>query len=90
MSSTLVPWPGSSGSSVVKPAAAKASASGRIDCGEPVKPCRTRAPFGPPAAENGSAPGRTSVIAPACRKIPYAERPSPARRRPAGGCLAVP
>src|SRR4051794_11595705 len=58
MSSMAVPWPGSSGSSTAKPARANASASPRIDWGLPVKPCSTRAPCGPPGAENGSAPGR--------------------------------
>src|SRR5438094_7844004 len=62
MSSTDVPWPGSSGSSVANPAAANACASPRIDCGQPVKPCSTRAPWGPPGAEKGSAPGRISGI----------------------------
>src|SRR2546425_13071625 len=62
MSSTDVPWPGRSGSSVAKPAAANACASPRIDCGQPVKPCTTNAPCGPPGAENGSAPDSTSVI----------------------------
>ena len=38
MSSTAVPWPGSSGSSTVNPAAASASASGRMDWGFPVNP----------------------------------------------------
>src|SRR6266480_4748898 len=60
MSSTDVPWPGSSGSSVANPAAANACASPRIDCGQPVKPCTTSAPCGPPEAENGSAPGSTA------------------------------
>src|SRR5436305_8971169 len=60
MSSSEVPWPGRRGSSTVKPAPANASARPRIDCGHPVKPCNTRAPCGPPAAEKGSAPGRTS------------------------------
>src|SRR5437899_9535477 len=60
MSSTDVPWPGSSGSSAANPAAANACASPRIDCGHPVKPCTTSAPCGPPAAENGSAPGSTT------------------------------
>src|SRR6266705_2315909 len=60
MSSTDVPWPGSSGSSVANPAAANACASPRIDCGQPVKPCTTNAPCGPPGAENGSAPGSTT------------------------------
>src|SRR5437868_6691096 len=62
MSSIVVPCPGSLGSSTAKPAAAKAFARPRIDWGEPVNPCRTRAPFGPPAAEKGSAPGRISGI----------------------------
>src|SRR5581483_5092548 len=59
MSSMCVPWPGSRGSSTANPAAAKASARPRIDWGHPVKPCTTRAPLGPPGAENGSAPDRT-------------------------------
>src|SRR4051812_21034014 len=57
MSAMTVPWPGSSGISTVKPASANASARGRIDCGFPVNPCRTRAPLGPPCHEPGSAPG---------------------------------
>ena len=39
MSSTTVPWPGSSGISTWKPASASASATPRIDPGLPVKPC---------------------------------------------------
>src|SRR5437899_2117730 len=64
MSSIDVPWPGSSGSSTAKPAAANAWARPRIECGQPVKPCSTRAPCGPPEAVKGSAPGNTgdSVI----------------------------
>src|SRR3954447_11542125 len=61
MSSTDVPWPGNNGSSTVKPASANAWAKPRIDCGEPVNPCSTSAPSGPPAAENGSAPGSTGA-----------------------------
>src|SRR5438132_13868497 len=82
MSSTDVPWPGSSGSSVANPAAANACASPRIDCGQPVKPCTTSAPCGPPGAENGSAPGSTSVI-----RVLRAERvlpPVPGRGLPVG------
>src|SRR5438552_11673036 len=82
MSSADVPCPGSSGSSVANPAAANACASPRIDCGHPVKPCTTRAPCGPPAAENGSAPGSTSVI-----RVLRAERVLPpvvGRRVPVG------
>src|SRR3954452_23956679 len=63
MSSTVVPWPGRSGNSTVKPAAAKASASGRIDWQLPVKPCTTSTPSGPPAAEKGSAPGMMEGLA---------------------------
>src|SRR5437764_6369186 len=59
MSSIDVPWPGSLGSSTANPADAKASARPRIDWGQPVNPCRTRAPSGPPGEEKGSAPGRT-------------------------------
>jgi hypothetical protein len=61
MSSSVVPWPGSRGSSTVNPAAASASARPRIDWGLPVKPCSTSAPIDPPAAEKGSAPAMTSV-----------------------------
>src|SRR5207253_8730840 len=61
-SSTDVPWPGRSGSSTAKPAATSASATPRIDDGSPVKPWSTRAPCGPPGAENGSAEGRSSGI----------------------------
>src|SRR5829696_7963810 len=60
MSSTAVPWPGSRGASTVRPAAARASASGRMLPGLPVKPCSTRTPTSSPAAENGSAPGITA------------------------------
>src|SRR5947209_5023773 len=59
MSSMAVPWPGSRGSSIAKPAPAKAWARPRIDCGQPVKPWSTRAPCGPPGAEKGSASGST-------------------------------
>ena len=57
MSSMAVPWPGRSGNSTVNPASASASASPRIDCGLPVKPCNTSAPRVSPLAEYGSAPG---------------------------------
>src|SRR3954469_3872592 len=60
MSSMAVPWPGSRGSSTANPAPANAAARPRIDCGQPVKPWSTRAPWGPPGAENGSASGRTA------------------------------
>src|SRR5688500_9412045 len=59
MSSSDVPWPGSRGISVANPAAANASASGRIDCGHPVNPCSTSAPCGPPSYDAGSAPSIT-------------------------------
>src|SRR5438445_4952970 len=61
MSSTDVPWPGRRGSSTAKPAVAKASASPRIDCGLPVKPCSTSTPWGPPGADQGSAQGMTGA-----------------------------
>ncbi len=51
MSSTAVPWPGSNGSSTVKPASARATARPRMDCGLPVKPCNTSAPRLSPDAE---------------------------------------
>ena len=60
-SSIDVPWPGRRGNSTVKPASAKACARPRIDCGQPVKPWSTNAPFGPPAADHGSAPGITAM-----------------------------
>src|SRR5581483_2598884 len=60
MSSMAVPCPGRRGSSTAKPAAANASARPRIDCGLPVNPWTTRAPWGPPGAEKGSAPASTA------------------------------
>src|ERR1700728_4804309 len=62
MSTTSVPCPGNSGSSTLRPASARARASPRIDCGLPVNPCRTSAPRTSPAAEYGSAPGRTGAL----------------------------
>ncbi len=58
----LVPCPGRRGSSTLKPASAKASASGRIELGLPVKPWSRRTPCGPFQAEKGSASGRTSAV----------------------------
>src|SRR3546814_7076702 len=63
MSATVVPCPGSRGSSTEWPSATMASAMGRIDDGLPVKPWITRQPTGPPATESGSASGRTSGMA---------------------------
>ena len=54
--------PGNSGSSTVRPASARASASPRMDWGLPVNPCRTSAPRASPAAEYGSAPGRMGAV----------------------------
>ncbi len=51
MSTMSVPWPGSNGISTVNPASASAKARPRIDCGLPVKPCRTNAPRPSPTAE---------------------------------------
>ena len=62
MSATEVPWPGSRGASTVRPAAATADSDARIENGLPVKPCKTRAPWSPPEAENGSAPGMTGAL----------------------------
>src|SRR3546814_4928653 len=63
MSATVVPCPGSRGSSTEWPSATMASAMGRIDDGLPVKPWITRQPTGPPATESGSASGATSGMA---------------------------
>src|SRR5262249_15062362 len=62
MSSTVVPWPGSRGSSTAKPAAANAFATRRIDVGLPVKPWMQSAPAGPPSLDHRSAPGIRSVM----------------------------
>src|SRR5256885_13981692 len=79
MSSTDVPCPGRSGSSTAKPAAASASATPRIDDGLPVKPCSTRAPWGPPPAEKGPAEKGSSIgVLRAARPRP----PGVGRRRP--------
>src|SRR3954468_18612803 len=80
MSSTLVPCPGRSGSDTVWPAAANASASGRIDCGLPVKPWTTSTPtsaFSPlPSACQGSAPARSPdpELSSVTRCSPFAAR----------------
>src|SRR3546814_14274298 len=63
MSATVVPCPGSRGSSTEWPSATMASAMGRIDDGLPVKPWITRQPTGPPATESGSASGAPSGMA---------------------------
>src|ERR1035437_2837186 len=62
MSSTAVPCPGSSGRSTVNPAFPNATASGRIDCGLPVKPWRTSAPWDPPSDDHGSAPDMIGAV----------------------------
>ncbi|CAO5240997.1 hypothetical protein FAGKG844_20095 [Frankia sp. AgKG'84/4] len=78
MSCQRVPCPGSRGQATVSPAAARASPQGRMLPGEPVKPCTSRTPTGPPADENGSAPGSGAVpVEPA-----IIVRPSLPRARP--------
>ena len=49
ISSTVVPWPGSRGSSTSYPAPANASAMLRTEAGVPVNPCTTSTPLGEPA-----------------------------------------
>ena len=80
MSSRDVPWPGRRGSSTAYPAAARASARGRIDWGFPVNPWRTRTPSGPPAAEKGSAPCMIGAVTGAMLPAPgTGPRPGDAR-----------
>src|SRR4051794_2207530 len=62
MSSTVVPWPGNSGNSTAKPAAASACATPRIELQLPVKPWSTSAPCGPPSMLSGSAPGMIGAV----------------------------
>src|ERR1700751_1967052 len=50
------PCPARSGALTVSPAPARCAAHGRTVCGEPVNPCKTRTPTGPPSAEKGSDP----------------------------------
>src|SRR5580700_11402753 len=64
MSATAVPCPGSRGASTVRPAAAMAWATPRMENVLPVNPWITSAPFGPPDAENGSAPAMTGALTP--------------------------
>src|ERR671911_764775 len=52
----VVPCPGSSGTSTVKPAPARCCAHGRIEAGEPVRPWHSNTPLVPPAWLYGSAP----------------------------------
>src|SRR5881392_3775974 len=85
-SSTEVPWPGSRGTSTLKPAAANASPGGRIDVGLPVKPWMHSVPAAPPDADQGSAPGMSSVIGgSSCVRIVVGERLVPPLGRIAGG-----
>ena len=61
-SSSVVPWPGSRGSSTFSPPPANASARPRTVAGLPVKPCRTSAPAAPSSGavcDHGSAPEST-------------------------------
>jgi hypothetical protein len=60
MSCQRVPCPGRRGALTVRPAAARCSAQGRIDCVVPVKPWLSRTPTGPPGRSMGSAPGSTA------------------------------
>src|ERR1700753_4133907 len=48
------PCPARSGALTVSPAPARCAAHARTVCGEPVNPCKTRTPTGPPSAEKGS------------------------------------
>ena len=67
MSSIVVPWPGSTGSSTWKPPPAIAWASPRIDDGLPVKPCSASTPAAPSSVawcDHGSAPGRRLDVIP--------------------------
>src|SRR4051794_18222754 len=65
----------------VKPAATKASATGRIVTGFPVKPWITRAPTRPPSWKNASAPGTVTSISDMALH-PHVVPPGVRRRRP--------